>query len=42
VAFDPEHRLVLSVVPGKRTAENDVEVVVKDFHRRTGGRMMRL
>jgi len=41
VAFDPEHRLVLSVVAGKRTAEN-VEAVVKDFHRRTGGRMMNL
>src|SRR3954453_10398314 len=41
IAFDPEHRLVLSVVPGKRTAEN-VEAVVKDFHRRTGGRTMSL
>ncbi len=41
VAFDPEHRLVLSVVPGKRTAEN-VEAVVKEFHRRTGGRTMNL
>jgi IS1 family transposase len=41
VAFDPEHRLVLSVVPGKRTAEN-VEAVVKEFRRRTGGRMMSL
>ena len=41
MAFDPEHRLVLSVVAGKRTAEN-VEAVVKDFHRRTGGRMMNL
>jgi IS1 family transposase len=41
VAFDPEHRLVLSVVPGKRTARN-VEAVVKDFHRRTGGRTMNL
>jgi IS1 family transposase len=41
VAFDPEHRLVLSVVVGKRTAEN-AEAVVKDFHRRTGGRMMNL
>ena len=41
MAFDPKHRLVLSVVAGKRTAEN-VEAVVKDFHRRTGGRTMRL
>jgi hypothetical protein len=31
IAFDPEHRLVLSVVPGKRTAEKNVEAVVKDF-----------
>jgi IS1 family transposase len=41
VAFDPEHRLVVSVVPGKRTVEN-VEAVVQDFKRRTGGRMMNL
>ena len=36
VALDPEHRLVVSVVPGERTAEN-VEAVVEDFRRRTGG-----
>jgi len=41
VAFDPEHRLVLSVVPGKRTVKN-VEQLVQDFKQRTGGRMMRL
>jgi hypothetical protein len=41
IAFDPEHRLVLSVVVGKRTAEN-VEAVVKDFYARTEGRLMRL
>ena len=41
MAFDPEHRLVLSVVPGKRTAEN-VEKVVEEFHDRTGGRPMNL
>jgi len=41
VAFDPEHRLVLSVVPGARTAEN-VTAVVEDFRRRTGGRLMNL
>jgi len=34
VAFDPEHRLVLSVVPGKRSAEN-VKAVVSEFQRRT-------
>jgi hypothetical protein len=28
VAFDPEHRLILSVVAGKRTAEKNVEAVV--------------
>ena len=39
VAFDPEHRLVVSVVPGARTVEN-TEAVVADFHRRTEGRVM--
>ena len=34
VAYDPEHRLVLAVVPGKRSAEN-VEKVVEEFQRRT-------
>jgi IS1 family transposase len=41
VAFDPEHRLVVSVVPGERTAEN-VAAVVEDFRRRTAGRLMDL
>ena len=41
VALDPEHRLVVSVVPGKRTAEN-VEKLVDDFKARTGGRPMQL
>lgn len=41
VAFDPVHRLVVSVIPGKRTAEN-VEALVKDFKARTGDRMMDL
>jgi IS1 family transposase len=41
VAIDPEHRLVVSVVPGKRTAEN-AQALVDDFKRRTGGRLMRL
>jgi IS1 family transposase len=41
VAFDPESRLVVSVVPGERTAEN-VAAVVEDFKRRTGGRLMGL
>jgi IS1 family transposase len=41
VAFDPEHRLVLSVVPGKRT-EDKVQQLVQDFKGRTGGRLMNL
>src|SRR5260370_19027966 len=41
VAFDPEHRLVISVVPGARTVEN-TEALVEDFRRRTAGRVMDL
>lgn len=41
MAFDPEHRLVVSVVPGARSIEN-AEAVVADFHRRTEGRVMEL
>ncbi len=41
VALDPEHRLVVSVVPGKRTAAN-TEKLVNDFKERTGGRPMNL
>jgi hypothetical protein len=41
VAFDPEHRLVVSVVPGKRT-EDKVHQLVQDFRERTGGRLMNL
>src|SRR5204862_4422370 len=41
VAFDPEHRLVVSVVPGKRT-EGKVHRLVQDFKARTGGRIMNL
>jgi len=41
VAYDPEHRLVISVVPGKRTAEN-VEKLVADFKKRTDGRIINL
>ncbi len=41
VAFDPEHRLVVSVVPGKRTLEN-TQKLVDDFKERTGGRYMNL
>jgi hypothetical protein len=35
VAFDPEHRLVVSVVPGKRTATH-TQLLVDDFKKRTG------
>ena len=41
VAIDAESRLIVSVVPGERTAEN-VVTVVEDFKRRTGGRLMDL
>jgi IS1 family transposase len=41
VALDPDHRLVVAVVPGKRTAEN-AESLVREFHRRTSGRPMAL
>jgi IS1 family transposase len=41
VALDPEHRLVVSVVPGKRTRRN-VEALVADFKERTEGRPMNL
>jgi len=36
VAFDPEHRLVLAVVPGARTEEN-ARAVVAEVERRVGG-----
>ncbi len=41
VALDAVHRLVVSVVPGKRTAKN-VEKLIRDFKRRTRGRLMDL
>jgi IS1 family transposase len=41
VALDAEHKLVVSVVPGKRTKEN-VQALVNDFKQRTGGRTMNL
>ena len=41
VALDPENRLVVSLVVGKRT-EDATHDLVGDFHRRTGGRVMRL
>jgi len=33
---DPEHRLLLVVIPGERTAEN-CKKAVEEVHRRTGG-----
>ena len=39
--MDPESRLVVSLVVGKRTAEA-THALVRDFRRRTGGRVMRL
>jgi len=41
VAFDPEHRLVVSVVVGKQSGEH-TRLLVEDFHTRTGGRLMNL
>jgi IS1 family transposase len=41
VALDPETRLVVSLVVGKRTAEA-TRALVRDFRRRTGGRVVRL
>ena len=41
VAYDPENRLVVSVIPGKRTAKN-IEKLVLDFKKRTDGRIMNL
>ena len=41
VALDPVHRLVVSVVPGKRTEEN-VTALVEDFKKRTAGRLPNL
>lgn len=41
VALDPVHRLVLSVVPGKRTAQN-VQRLVEQVKHRTEGRMLNL
>ena len=41
IAYDPEHRLVVAVVPGARDVEG-TEALVGEFHRRTEGRIMRL
>ncbi len=41
MALDPEHRLVVSVVVGKHSAEH-VGLLVEDFRQRTEGRLMNL
>jgi hypothetical protein len=41
VAFDPEHRLAVSAVVGKHSAEH-IDLLVEDFHRRTEGHLMDL
>ena len=41
LALDPEHRLVVSALVGKHAAEH-VDLLVADFRRRTGGRLMNL
>src|SRR5262247_292529 len=41
VAFDPEHRLVVSALVSRHSAEH-VGLLVEDFHRRTEGRLMNL
>ena len=41
MAFDPEHRLVVSVVPGERTAES-VQELVTDVKERLDGRVPEL
>jgi hypothetical protein len=41
VAFDPEHRLVVSAVVGKRTEDN-ARQVVQEFYERTDGRPINL
>ena len=40
-AIDPESRLIVSLVVGKRTAAS-ANALVRDFRARTGGRLMRL
>lgn len=41
VALDPEHRLVVSALVGRHSAEH-VGLLVEDFRRRTEGRLMNL
>lgn len=41
VAYDPEHKLVLDVVPGKRTGAN-ADKIVAQMKKRTGGKKLAL
>src|SRR5271157_1103196 len=41
IAYDPEHKLILAVVPGARVTEKTHQLV-QDFRERTGGRLMNL
>ncbi|MEZ4524585.1 MAG: hypothetical protein R2941_01515 [Desulfobacterales bacterium] len=41
MTFDPEHRLVINVVPGKRNSENTVKVV-EELEERTDKDMIEL
>src|SRR5262245_52646769 len=41
VALDPEHRLVVSALVGRHSAEH-AQLLVEDCHRRTRGRLMNL
>ena len=41
VAYDPEHRLVLAVIPGSRTIEN-AEAIVTEVKQRLGGQVPEL
>jgi hypothetical protein len=41
LALDPEHRLVVSALVGRHSAEH-VGLLVEDFHRRTEGRLRNL
>ena len=38
VAYDPEHKLVLEVVTGKRTSSN-TDKIIAGMKKRTGGKM---
>ena len=41
IAYDPENRRIICVIPGERTTVN-IYKIVQEFKKRTGGRTMRL